>query len=675
MFLTRLALLQTTTKITPLRSLKSSILKKHVGAGGGITGKITGLDQTSASNKQILKYLFKHAWGNQDLKGKSVVAMSLACLFGAKLLNVQIPIAFKKSVDYFTERQTNIDLRINNYKKEKNKDNISEEELKMIRLKLEDDKLLVYLGAAAIGSICAFGAIRLFAEFLNESRNALFSTVSVMSIRRVSKDLFQKLHNLPLQWHLSKRTGAVVKAIDRGTRGANQLLKASVFNIFPTLVEMSLVYYILFMNCGADYANLALATCGVYAGFTIRTTSWRTPFRRQMNQADNEAGNLAVDSLTNYETVKLFNNEKFEADRYDQQLKKYAKANQKVEYSLAFLNFGQQAILTSGMFGLMYLAGTGIINGTQTIGDLVMVNGLLFQLSRPLGFLGSTYRDMDQSLTDLKHMMAIMELETLKNKENAISASSVIDPTGQVQPTINFENIQFGYDSSKELFSNLNFEIKSGQKVAIVGGSGSGKSTIVRLLFRFYNPQSGKISINNVNIEDMTVESLRENIGVVPQDCVLFHDTIYQNIVYGNLNATEEEVIAAAKSADLHESILKMKEGYNTIVGERGLKLSGGEKQRLAIARAMLKQPNIIIYDEATSALDSITEQNILKALKDVTQGKTTIVIAHRLSTIMDCDEIIVVGDDGSVAQKGSHDELLKSEGKYKTLWESQHFK
>lgn len=676
MYLSKTALFKTTLKTVPLRTLKSSALKTHVGAGGGVTGKIAGLDQTKIGRLGISKYLWNHAWKGQDFKGKSLVGLSLCCLFGAKLLNVQIPLYFKDAIDKFTERQEAVNSQLRDFKNSAESDNkpLSESEIVNLKTQIEKQKFLTTLAGVALGSIVMFGAVRVSAELFNELRNALFATVSVMSIRRVSHDLFTKLHKLPLQWHLSKRTGAVVKAVDRGTRGANQLLKSSVFNIFPTFVEMSLVYYLLFTKCGPDFANLALATCGIYVGFTVRTTAWRTPFRRQMNQADNEAGNLAVDSLTNYETVKLFGNEKFEAQRYDYQLKKYSQANKKVEYSLAFLNFGQQAIVTGGMFGLMYMCANGILDGTQSIGDLVMVNGLLFQLSRPLGFLGSTYRDMDQSLTDLKHMMAIMELETIKNRINAVDAKTVINSNSNTQPEIEFKNIKFQYDSQKGLFKNLNFKIKSGQKVAIVGGSGSGKSTIVRLLFRFYDPEAGQILINNVDINDITVESLREHIGVVPQDCVLFHDTIEHNIQYGDLNATKDQVIAAAKSADLHNSIIKMKNGYDTVVGERGLKLSGGEKQRLAIARAMLKQPNIIIYDEATSSLDSVTEQNILSALKDITKEKTTIVIAHRLSTIMDCDEIIVIGDQGEVAQKGSHLELLKVEGRYKQLWDSQHF-
>ena len=636
---------------------------------GGVTGKIDGLQESKRSAWEIIKYLFSHVFGNQNPASKFTLVMAFAALISAKVCNIGIPLLFKDAVNKFGEL---VHLREHGY--DNHTEGTGADPMAFADASgstPSPENTMSKLGEAALWFILLYGIVRCSAEFLHESRNALFAKVAVNSIKKVQTDLFIKLHNLPLQWHLSKRTGAVVKAMDRGTRGANQILKATCFNIMPTLLELSLTYWIILTQCSLYQANVALATVAAYSVWTVKFTTYRTPFRKQMNKADGEAGNLAVDSLTNYETVKLFNNEKFESDRYSETLKDYSKANLKVEYSLAALNFGQQLIVTAGMTYLMFLSGMEIVNGNQTVGDLVLVQALLMQLARPLGFLGSTWRDMEQSLTDLRHMLYIMELDQLKDKKDAVDAKTVI--TGP-KNDITFKNITFGYDHANQLFNNLNLDIEGGRKVAIVGGSGSGKSTLIRLLFRFYQPNEGSILINDKDISDMKMETLRQQIGVVPQDCVLFHDTIMHNIRYGNLEASEEEIIEAAKAADLHNSIIKMKDGYETVVGERGLKLSGGEKQRLAIARAMLKQPNIIVYDEATSSLDSITEQNILTALKNITKGKTTLVIAHRLSTVMDCDEIIVVGDKGNISQRGSHEELLMQDGKYKQLWESQHF-
>lgn len=476
-----------------------------------------------------------------------------------------------------------------------------------------------------------------------------------------------------MSWHLGKQTGMVVKAIDRGTRGSHRLLKTSVFNILPTVFELGLVAYVLHGNCGDEFVAIAMGTAVLYAIFTIGITSWRTPFRVKMNTADNKAGNLAVDSLTNFETVKLFNKEKFEADRYDDQLRVYEKYSLKVDWSLAWLNFGQEALLTVGMTWLMYLSGRGIIEGNCTVGDLVMVNGLMLNLARPLGFLGSVWRDMIQSITDMRTMLALLDTKVPKDHPDCIEAAELIKAAWH-RPSIEFRNVAFKYDDGTEIFNNLNFKIKPGSKVAVVGCSGAGKSTMVRLLYRFYAPDSGQILIDDHPIDRITVESLRKVISVVPQDCVLFHDTIEHNIKYGAPEmVTDDDMVWAANQADLHRSIMKMQDAYKTKVGERGLKLSGGEKQRLAIARAILKRPNIVIYDEATSSLDSVTETNILNALQKVAADKTTIVIAHRLSTITDCDEIIVLGK-GGVAQRGTHKELVALTGSpYHALWSSQY--
>lgn len=640
-------------QLSNFRVVKATYTRLHPATG--VTGRIAGLAQTERSAFEIVKYLLNNAFIRQPLVNKGIVVASLGALVASKLLNVQVPQIFKNAVNQFSDyAQGRVKI-----------DGASSEQQK-------EALMWTTIAVAAMGSIVMFGLVRLSAEFLDQLRNALFATVSQNTIRRLSVQLFSKIHNMPMSWHLGKQTGMVVKAIDRGTRGSHQLLKATAFNIAPTIFELALVSHILHSQCGGQFSAIAMGTAGGYAAFTIGVTRWRTPFRVQMNRADNQAGNLAVDSLTNFETVKLFNNEKFEADRYDVQLRKYENASLKVEWSLAGLNFGQQAIITGGMTWLMYESGKGIIDGTMTVGDLVMVNGLLFNLSRPLGFLGSVWRDMNQSLTDMKTMLAIMDTPVLKDHPDCIDATKII-PTPQHQPVIEFRNVAFKYDNNHSIFEDLSFTIPAGKKVAIVGGSGSGKSTVVRLLYRFYQPDAGQILVDGHRIDRITADSFRKTISVVPQDCVLFHDTIEHNIKYGAMEtATDEDMIWAAKQADFHDSVMKMKDGYETKVGERGLKLSGGEKQRLAIARAILKRPNIVVYDEATSSLDSITETNILDALRTVTQDKTTIVIAHRLSTIMDCDEIIVLGD-GGVVQQGAHADLVVMEGSpYWKLWTSQ---
>ncbi|XP_064875081.1 iron-sulfur clusters transporter ABCB7, mitochondrial-like [Oncorhynchus nerka] len=515
------------------------------------------------------------------------------------------------------------------------------------------------------------GVSRAGSALFNELRNAVFGKVAQSSIRRIAKNVFLHLHSLDLGFHLSRQTGALSKAIDRGTRGISFVLSAIVFNLGPTVFEMGLVSAILYYKCGVEFAAVTLGTLGAYTAFTIAVTQWRTRFRIEMNKADNEAGNAAIDSLLNYETVKYFNNEKYEAEKYDGYLKSYESSSLKTTYTLAMLNFGQSVIFSVGLTGIMVLASKGIMAGSMTVGDLVMVNGLLFQLSLPLNFLGTVYRETRQALIDMNTLFTLLSVDT-KIKERELAPPLSVTPQ---EATIRFEDVYFEYLEGQKVLEGVSFQVPAGKKVAIVGGSGSGKSTIMRMLFRFYEPQKGNIYIAGQNIRDVGLDSLRRAVGVVPQDAVLFHNTIFYNLQYGNINATPEEVYQVARLAGIHDAILRMPHGYDTQVGERGLKLSGGEKQRVAIARAILKNPPILLYDEATSSLDSITEENILSSMKGLVQDRTSVFIAHRLSTIVDADEIIVL-NKGKIAERGDHHSLLATPGSlYADLWNTQNSK
>ncbi|XP_048883291.1 iron-sulfur clusters transporter ABCB7, mitochondrial [Brienomyrus brachyistius] len=612
----------------------------HGHAGGGLSADPKNVLK-EVNSRQILAAMLSYVWPKDRPDLRARVAVSLGLLAGAKVTNVMVPFMFKYAVDGLNQMSGNV-------------------------LNLSEAPNTVATMATAV--LIGYGASRAGAAFFNELRNAVFGKVAQSSIRRIAKNVFLHLHNLDLNFHLSRQTGALSKAIDRGTRGISFVLSALVFNLGPTVFEMALVSGILYYKCGGQFALVTLGTLSAYTAFTIAFTQWRTRFRIEMNKADNEAGNAAIDSLLNYETVKYFNNEKYEAERYDGFLKTYESASLKTTSTLAMLNFGQNVIFSVGLTSIMVLASEGILAGTMTVGDLVMVNGLLFQLSMPLNFLGTVYRETRQALIDMNTLFTLLSVDT-KIKDKELAPPLLVTPR---EATIRFEDVHFEYLEGQKVLDGVSFEVPAGKKVAIVGGSGSGKSTIVRMLFRFYEPQRGNIYVAGQNIRDVGLESLRKAVGVVPQDAVLFHNTIFYNLQYGNIHASDNDVYKVAKLAGIHEAILKMPHGYNTQVGERGLKLSGGEKQRVAIARAILKNPPILLYDEATSSLDSITEENILSAMKEMVKDRTSIFIAHRLSTIVDADEIIVL-NQGKIAEQGTHQELLNRPGSlYSDLWNTQ---
>uniref|UniRef100_A0AC35U9C4 ATP-binding cassette sub-family B member 7, mitochondrial n=1 Tax=Rhabditophanes sp. KR3021 TaxID=114890 RepID=A0AC35U9C4_9BILA len=597
------------------------------------------------TNWEVISQLLRYVWpkGNWSIKRRVVLAMTL--LVSAKLINIYVPFILRDIINFYNQKAS-----------------------KDFQLKL-DGSAAETIFTTGVCLIIAYGCARAGVSLFNELRNAVFARVAQSSVRQIACKIFLHLHNLDLSFHLNRQTGGLSKAIDRGTRGMSYVLSALIFNVFPTIIEVSLVSGIFYAKCGAEFSQATLACLGTYAISTLAITRWRTQFRHQMNQADNDAGNKAVDSLINYETVKYFNNEQFEAKRYDHYLKKYQNASLKTSESLAFLNFTQNAIFSTGLIGVMCLAANQITQGTMNVADLILVNTLLFQMSVPLNFLGSVYREIRQGLVDMTTMFSLMSIDPkVKDGPNAVPLM-ITDGTS----TIKISNVKFGYIPGQPILNGLDLEIPSGKKVAIVGGSGCGKSTIVRLLYRLYDADSGQITINGQKSTDVTLRSLRESISVVPQDCVLFHDTIFYNLQYGNPNATTEEVYEAARIADLHEAILRMPNGYDTMVGERGLKLSGGEKQRLALGRSILKGSQIFVFDEATSSLDAKTEENIMRSMKSAFKNKTSLYITHRLKTSVDAD-IIYVLENGRVIEKGDHATLLKDQNsRYAELWNFQH--
>ena len=560
-------------------------------------------------------------------------------IVASKLANTSVPLIFREIIDYFN-----------------------------VPLDVEHIPQLVILSGTTVASwVLIYGAMRALSPSLNEYKNTVFSVVAQSNIRTVSQRTYDHLLDLDLSFHQNRKTGQLSRVIDRGTRGADSILRALVVNVVPTVLELCLVLGVLWASVGFEYTAICCLTTASYIAFTYSITVWRTQFRKIMNKADNEIGFKSFDTLINYETVKYFNNEKYEGDNYSKLLAKFEQGSLKTQSSLSLLNSGQQIIITLGITASMYLAVHQILSGNMSVGDLVMINLLLIQVAQPLNFLGSIYRDIQQSHTDMRKLNEL--LSNSPGMQDSLDAVVAAEPC---KGDIVFDNISFGYTPGKMILKDLSFTVPSGKTVAIVGGSGSGKSTIVRLLYRFYDPNAGDINIGGVSLKSLQLEDYRRNVGVVPQDCVLFNDNIRYNIQYGNTSAPEEDIVKAAKLADIHHAIQTFPEGYNTLVGERGQMLSGGEKQRIALARAVLKNAPILLYDEATSSLDSLTEHNILESLHTVSAGKTSIFIAHRLSTIMDADEILVL-QDGAIAERGTHKQLLNNpESMYSEMWNQQ---
>ena len=579
---------------------------------------------------KTFKLLLPYLWPEKRKDLKTRVSFAVVALVLAKIASVSTPLVLGSAVNSLTELSSGINLFM----------------------------------LIPIALVIGYGVTKVIAFTFVEIRDALFSKVSQHSIRQISLTMFQHLHNLSLQFHLNRQTGGLAKYIDRGTKGIDFLLRYVLFNIIPTFFEVFLVSGILFYLYGPWYAVITLLTIGLYSYLTFVITEWRNIFRKRMNQADNDVSTKMIDSLLNFETVKYFNNEDFEANRLDQSLEDYELAANQSRHTLSLLNIAQTFIIMIGITIMLVMSVYGIKNGDIDVGGFVVINAYMLQLYQPLNWLGSVYREIRQSLTDMENMFSLLDISstTEEGLENM--------PPNNVTE-IRFDKVSFDYDVRRTIIKNVSFTVPDGKKVAIVGPTGAGKSTISRLLFKFYDPKEGNIYINDTNINKISQKSLRKIIGVVPQDTVLFNDTIYYNISYGNTNANKEEVISAAQNADIHNFIVALPDGYETIVGERGLKLSGGEKQRVAIARTILKDPKIFFFDEATSALDTSTEKEIQKNLENVSKDKTTLIIAHRLSTAANADNIIVL-DQGAIVEQGTHQSLLLEKGKYFEMWGKQ---
>ncbi|WNO06667.1 ABC transporter ATP-binding protein/permease [Rhodoferax mekongensis] len=586
--------------------------------------------------QRLFPYLWTYKWR---------VLAALAFMVGAKLANVGVPLLLKNLVDAMT-------------------------------LKPGDAAAVL---AVPVALLVGYGALRLCTSVFSELRELVFAKATEGAARSISLQVFRHLHAMSLRFHLERQTGGMTRDIERGTRGVHSLINYSLYSIVPTLIEVTLVLTLLAVKFDVWFAWITGIALVVYIAFTVTVTEWRTQFRKKMNEMDSTAHSRAIDSLLNYETVKYFNNEEFEARRYDENLERYRRAAVKSQRTLSLLNSGQQLIIASALVTMLWRATQGVVDGRMTLGDLVMVNAFMIQLYIPLNFLGVIYREIKQSLTDLEKMFSLMERE--REIADAPEAPPLQLAADGSDASVRFENVTFSYDpagskaaagiEARTILHHISFEIPAGKTVAVVGPSGSGKSTLARLLFRFYDVQQGRITIAGQDIRNVTQSSVRQAIGIVPQDTVLFNDTVEYNIAYGRPGASRGEVEAAAKAAHIHGFIAAAPKGYDTMVGERGLKLSGGEKQRVAIARTLLKNPPVMIFDEATSALDSANERAIQAELQGVSRNKTTLVIAHRLSTVVDAHEILVM-DAGHIIERGNHAELLAANGRYASMWALQ---
>lgn len=534
-----------------------------------------------------------------------------------------------------------------------------------MNIQIQDIGLGGAVGLGIISLILAYGGFRLFSVILSEGREYVFAPVAQYAKRAVATSTFAHLHKLSLRYHLEKRTGGLSRTIERGVRSIDFLFRFLLFNIGPTLLQLAIAGSAFWIAYSWEFALIAVAVVITYIWFTITTTEWRLKFRREMNKKDTEANAKAIDSLLNYETVKYFNAEKFETDRYDRAMEGYQKAAILSRTSLASVNIGQSFLMNLGLVALVLLAAQRVLGGSMTTGDIFAITMVMMQVYRPLNILGFAYREIKQALTDMEKMFALLDIQPeVQDREGATDIHGV-------KGAIQFENVAFRYDSDRPILNNVSFDIKPGQTVAVVGPTGAGKSTLSRILFRFYDIEGGSVSIDGRDLFGITQDSLRKSMGIVPQDTVLFNDTIRYNIAYAKPGASQDEIEAAAAAAQIHDFIAGLPKGYDTMVGERGLKLSGGEKQRVAIARTLLKNPAILILDEATSALDSVTERDIQTALDNAAKDRTTLVIAHRLSTIVNADKIIVM-EDGKIAEQGTHAQLLEKKGLYAALWEQQ---
>jgi ABC-type transport system involved in Fe-S cluster assembly fused permease/ATPase subunit len=576
-----------------------------------------------ATLKRLLPYLWRYRWR---------VAIALGFMLGAKVANVSVPLLLKDLVDSLTIQPGSTAA------------------------------LLV----VPVGLLVAYGALRLSTSLFTELRELVFAKATEGTTRRIALEVFEHLHALSLRFHLERQTGGMTRDIERGTKAVQSLISFSLYSILPTLVEVVMVLTLLGVKFDAGFALITLGALVAYIAFTIVVTEWRTQFRRKMNELDSTAHTKAVDSLLNYETVKYFGNEAFEARRYDESLESLRRAALKSQTTLSILNTGQQLIISTALVAMLWRATQGVVDGRLTLGDLVMINAFMIQLYIPLNFLGVMYREIKQSLTDLDRMFGLLSRQREVDDRPGAPALQV------GEATVRFEHVDFAYDPARPILHDVSFEIPAGRTVAVVGASGAGKSTLARLMFRFYDVTGGRITVDGQDIRQVTQSSLRAAIGIVPQDTVLFNDTVAYNIAYGRPGATREEVEAAARAAHIHDFIAATPKGYDTMVGERGLKLSGGEKQRVAIARTLLKNPPIVIFDEATSALDSANERAIQSELRTAAQGKTALVIAHRLSTVVDAHEIVVL-DQGRVVERGPHAQLLALGGRYARMWRLQH--